>query len=454
MSRQPSRGQMLHRLLSTLTRKAPEQAKQQLRLSPRPTPDDRDAWHTYWEAQGQPWRTEPEIDQTRQQELAEHRIIVPDIEKGIYPFGGMKLSRADVEWLLATHENGRGPINWDEEDQRQREGLDLRGADLRGVDLQRLPLARMRGGLNRSEWVGGATVEQSKIARIHLEKANLTLAHMEEAFLALAHLEEANLYGTHMEGADLYGAHMEGTYLYKTHLEVTSLRNTFFSPASVFQYVVLENEKLGAALLSDVHWGSMNLSLVNWTQITVLGDELEARQRKRQSGRMKNTSGHLQSYRRAIRAYRQLAVVLQAQGLNEESARFAYRAQTLQRMALRLQMLQQRISLMERLRSLSAWLFSWFLYLLAGYGYRPLRSFLAYLLVISTFMALYLLFDPHLLWYEAIVVSMTAFHGRGFSPSNFSPGDPVSIASAIEAFVGLIIEVTFIATLTRRFFGQ
>jgi hypothetical protein len=53
-----------------------------------------------------------------------------------------------------------------------------------------------------------------------------------------------------------------------------------------------------------------------------------------------------------------------------------------------------------------------------------------------------------------LVVSMTAFHGRGFSPSTFSPGDPVSIVSAIEAFVGLIIEVTFIATLTQRFFNK
>lgn len=95
-----------------------------------------------------------------------------------------------------------------------------------------------------------------------------------------------------------------------------------------------------------------------------------------------------------------------------------------------------------------------FRFLLAGYGYKPGRSFIAYLLVIGTFMAFYLLLDPHLVWYEAIVVSMTAFHGRGFSPSTFSPGDPLSIASAIEAFVGLVIEVTFIATLTRRFFGQ
>ena len=30
----------------------------------------------------------------------------------------------------------------------------------------------------------------------------------------------------------------------------------------------------------------------------------------------------------------------------------------------------------------------------------------------------------------------------------------MTILAAIEAFVGLLIEVTFIATLTRRFFGQ
>src|SRR5262249_56833989 len=100
----------------------------------RPAGRDRDAWHTYWDALGQPWRSEPEIDLKRQAELARRRAVVPDIEKGIYPFREMKLSRADVEWLLATHQNVSGPIDWDEEDQRKREGLDLRGANLHQVD--------------------------------------------------------------------------------------------------------------------------------------------------------------------------------------------------------------------------------------------------------------------------------------------------------------------------------
>src|SRR6266487_1023200 len=131
------------------------------------------------------------------------------------------------------------------------------------------------------------------------------------------------------------------------------------------------------------------------------------------------------------------------------------------------QMVQEGISLRKRIRALGSWLFSWFLFLLAGYGYRPLRSFLAYLLVIAGFATAYYIFSlndlvgphyvpgPHYLsWYEAFVVSMTAFHGRGFFVGTFSPGDPQALVAAIEAFLGLLIEVTFIATLTQRLFSR
>src|SRR5690348_11283265 len=70
-----------------------------------PASDDRQGWKMYWEECHQPWRIEPEIDTQRQEELAQRRALVPDVVKGVYPFGGMKLTRADIEWLLATHEN-------------------------------------------------------------------------------------------------------------------------------------------------------------------------------------------------------------------------------------------------------------------------------------------------------------------------------------------------------------
>lgn len=79
---------------------------------------------------------------------------------------------------------------------------------------------------------------------------------------------------------------------------------------------------------------------------------------------------------------------------------------------------------------------------------------MAYLLVIGIFAVLYHQLGAHLAWNEALVISMTAFHGRGFFPDQFHPGDPQALVAAIEALVGLLIEVTFIATLTQRLFGK
>lgn len=49
------------------------------------------------------------------------------------------------------------------------------------------------------------------------------------------------------------------------------------------------------------------------------------------------------------------------------------------------------------------------------------------------------------------------FHGRGFFPSlgsEYSLHNPLVIMTAFEAVVGLLIEISFIATFTQRFFGR
>lgn len=56
-------------------------------------------------------------------------------------------------------------------------------------------------------------------------------------------------------------------------------------------------------------------------------------------------------------------------------------------------------------------------------------------------------------WYQALVLSVSSFHGRGFFQPVQSLGDPVAILGAGEAIVGLFIEISFIATFTQRFFG-
>ncbi len=82
-----------------------EQHNTQKTTLQRPPNEDKKTWKVYWREQGQTWRTEPEIDTKRQKYLTEQRSIKPDIEGGIYPFKDIepKLTRADVEWLLATH---------------------------------------------------------------------------------------------------------------------------------------------------------------------------------------------------------------------------------------------------------------------------------------------------------------------------------------------------------------
>src|SRR5215467_12249519 len=96
--------------------------------------------------------------------------------------------------------------------------------------------------------------------------------------------------------------------------------------------------------------------------------------------------------------------------------------------------------------------------LIAGYGYRPLRSLIAYVFIIYLFAGAYLInaqfAAPHLTWDESLVLSISSFHGRGFFSSGISLGDTLARLAAGEAIIGLLIEITFIATFTQRFFAR
>ena len=197
-----------------------------------PTTNDPEAWKAYWKAQGQPWRTEPEIDKERQAHLDARRNIKPNWEQGIFPFRSLKLNRADIEWLLATHENGRGPVDWNDESQREREGLDLRGADLSKVDLHSLPLACMRGGLTGSDWYL-ASPEQAEFAAINMRGTLLMQAQLEGAKLNFGYLKEANLFQANLESAELKLATLEGAYLTEALLRGAELKYAHLEGASL-----------------------------------------------------------------------------------------------------------------------------------------------------------------------------------------------------------------------------
>ena len=72
---------------------------------------------------------------------------------------------------------------------------------------------------------------------------------------------------------------------------------------------------------------------------------------------------------------------------------------------------------------------------LAGYGYRPLHTILIYLCAIAGFAIGYFVVTHTLhtqtyplAWYEALILSVSSFHGRGFFQPVQSLGeiDPLS----------------------------
>jgi len=139
------------------------------------------------------------------------------------------------------------------------------------------------------------------------------------------------------------------TAVVKDKLPPTDLHGAFLNGASRLDGVTLGTPDLGFVSLSDVHWGDVNLAVVDWTQTTrgflgirqrieaiELGDEREARQASTQA-EIQNQGVKLEMFKRAVRANRQLATALRSQGLNEDADRFAYKAQKLQREVLRRQ---------------------------------------------------------------------------------------------------------------------
>src|SRR5213078_1034677 len=105
--------------------------------------------------------------------------------------------------------------------------------------------------------------------------------------------------------------------------------------------------------LADTQWSNTNLAVVNWASMKIMWDEQEADRTK-----------EVEDYQAAVRANRQLAIALQSQGLNEDAARFAYRAQVLQQQVLLRQIFRRKGILRQKIQTLGAYLFSLFLYLL------------------------------------------------------------------------------------------
>jgi len=214
----------------------------------------------------------------------------------------------------------------------------------------------------------GVYLYQANLGEAHLEATRLYAGHLEEAVLRSAHLEGADLQNAHLEQADLTETHLEGACLTKAHLEkadlsgailaglslaeknspwgvslghnfyaaerAANLQRAVFDSETVLNNVKLGSELIGCVSVADVIWGGVNLAVVEWETVTILGEERTANQ-KGLAGHRKGWMLRAHKYRTAVRANRQLSITLREQGLYEEAAYYAYSAQVLQRKVYR-----------------------------------------------------------------------------------------------------------------------
>jgi pentapeptide repeat protein len=276
-----------------------------------------------------------------------------DVRRG--PFHGEPLTGADVSWLAERVRNYIGDVP----------GLHLEVANLVKAHLEGVDLSKA-----------------------HLEGALLVDAHLEGTDLGEVHLEEALLIRAHLEGVDLIRAHLEGVDLIRAHLEEANLTAASFDKASRLNEAVL-----ASASFDQVTFDNTNLSVVDWKKVPILGDELTAQKTKDGLGNRKSRQQRIEDYQAAVRAYRRLAVALQANGLSAESANYLYRASIMERRLARHE------------RRVGAYFFSVLLAVLAGYGYRLGRILIAYIVALVLFATAYFavgmwLGATHLEWYD------------------------------------------------------
>ena len=277
-------------------------------------------------------------------------------------------------------------------------------------------------------------MHEVNICGIKLKEADLSAADLREVDLSAADLREANLRAIDLSGANLSGANLSGTDLSGADLSGAELGNIF-----------LENTILDNADLRDARMDSETI-LSNAYLV-----QLDCRYAPRLSsedelGNDSTRRGRARTYRNITRAYRALANDLRQKGFLTLAAGYRIRGERFERKELFVR------------RKFIAWLGSLLLDVLSGYGERPKKTFGAYIVVVSSFSALYFLVThtieskpTPLSWDEAIVFSLTSFHGRGFFPSSLPIGIWMARLSVVEAMIGLFIELIFIATFSRRF---
>lgn len=312
------------------------------------------------------------------------------------------------------------------------DGADLSDADLRGTTLS------------------GAKLHGANLQNAQLGSSDFGIVHPEVRTSSDDPRRRPLAESRGEEAADFLGCDQHHEKLrelrkfdpsFPSYLGPADLRNASFDDETRLDSVTLSNPQHGSARTADINWNDVNLSVINWRDALASGDGLRAAlglgNRSQKPG---FRSGEL--VEEWVRSNRLLAAILASQGLSEIADHYAYRAQVAQR------------RMYKQEGQAGRWIFSLFLALIAGYGYRPIRAVFCYFAVISLFWILYLIEAPdrHAISpLGALILSIASFHGRGLFPNGVALDSAIVVTAACQAVVGLVVEATFIATFAQRF---
>lgn len=370
--------------------------------------------------------TEPSPDR-----IAELRAAYDaNITAGKPPYAGVAIrTSGELRWILSERD-------WSgEEDPGGHARPQFEGADLRGVNLSHMRLCQV-------------VLRSANIERACFFGANLYRAELQGTKCERADLRQVDLFGADLDrawlwDADCRGARLARTSLCATHFRGADLRGTDLTGAWMDSTTRFRAVKLDSSTrLGQVVWNSVPLIQVDWSQMPQTGEEADISGKAPRLERLGAITG-------AQQAYDGLAVVLQNQGVKDWSSHYHLRALRLERRA---QLLRGHVL---------SWFVSWLIDMLSGYGQYVGRALRAYALVIVAFAGAYYGLTNYLGAYfptrstrlapiEALVLSVSSFHGRGFFPQSLSLGDPIAVVAAAEAIIGLFIELVFITTFSRR----
>jgi len=415
------------------------------------------------------WSGEPGANDEQRIDLSGAQFLAPNLS-GIHLHGanltgavleGCNLIDAVLaETILDNANLRRAVLARSDLRQARLNEADLEGADLERANLSeatlkgaRLSLANLAGASLQDATLDGVDLSSAKMSDVVLDGADLRGADLHDLELEKVHLRGAQLIEANLVGVNLKGADLREAVLERARLEGSDVSGAAMDKANLLG-ATLEGANFSGTSLVGARLDSVGvLSSINLDPRTRLDHAAWGGVSVKEQGPSKTRAARIARYREEARQSRRLAIALRGQGLLAMASKYRLIEQKLER----------RASLWDG--RFGTWLFSWLLDVVAGYGERPGRAFRTYLIVIASFAAVYFAVtnadiasltsgSQPLQWYEALVLSLSSFHGRGFFPQTLNLGDPVAIAAACEAVIGLFIELVFIATFSRRFLGN